>query len=855
MPTLTEHLLALGEWEAAFEWDPDLAALLSHFKYVSWWWGQRRIYTGPILTTGGDRYQGLIRKGRSVEWVLGLDNTIPGPVIEDRRYFSGRSKLSNGDFELGESDWKIAEDSGWTIDGTSARQGAYGAGIDTSVDADDILQANDVFPDVRPGDELRLSGYARRPAGTVGRLRPRVVFEGRFNSANLLTNGGFEDGLDDWYGADGFTAVTDAGEARAGSGVLRIDERPPIEQLTNGGFETGDFTFWSDFGIAPGWSVQSGTKFDGTYAMHIDIAGALGAGYELGSTELVVIPGAEYRFRFRALTTGNPDSQVFWELDFRTDGGLTNERSTIAGVWQDGSDWQLIESRFTVPEDRDRLELLLVQTAGGTTGHVYIDNVELVLLHGHTGDIAHSAFVITPERTYRARAELRTGPAAVEGSVKAYAVLSAPDREDLQFESAVAELTLDTWRVIEFEFTPPSGYDVVVLHFQSLDLRGDYGWLDQVELRDVDTSTRVTDGLLGPVLADWTAFTVDATAPAGTDTARVELVAESPADGWQVDDVDFRFINVTVPTVAEVARELLIHPDTGFDLLYAGDISGDETLGYDWSIRNLPLRSAIRHLAQGGLASPIKEWVTDPDGTFRFGTADELFVDRTQMIITAEDAHVVPPPQGLDATATVEDTGEVVRLIGATRPAVQQRRFKTYDGLAENPSMGSDFLGNPLARVLVVEDSTVDHAGFAAAQARVIADERAEPDVAISVALNDWMAVSEFNVGDWIYLWMPDHGIEDLDNPITLEDGRVVFPVRKRVLGRVWTLGEGPFSCKVYEHATADPVDITDQVKWSGKTGATLEVGDLLPDFTTDPQGGGAYRQYLRFRASQPTDA
>jgi hypothetical protein len=293
--------------------------------------------------------------------------------------------------------------------------------------------------------------------------------------------------------------------------------------------------------------------------------------------------------------------------------------------------------------------------------------------------------------------------------------------------------------------------------------------------------------------------------------------------------------------------ELLEHPDFGTPLLLPGAITGSDVLTHDFRILNQTNREAMQRLSRAGLALPPREWRVNPDATFDWGLPEELFTDRTDVILTKDDVILRGVPEHhLDYERQVAR----VKVIGADRRRPNGLLAQIVGDATNDVGDAVDYFGAAFSRSQVIEDSGVDHADYAASYARFVADRGTGVD-ALTFTLDDWTVVGEFKVGDWIYLYDEEAGLVDPANPITHET-RTVWPVKLRVVSRNWRLGGGAFSVKL-RRADGTVMDIpSESVRWEDETAADVEVGDFLAEFTADPGGPATGDQFLAFRASAP---
>ena len=114
----------------------------------------------------------------------------------------------------------------------------------------------------------------------------------------------------------------------------------------NGGFETGDFTGWTDF-LSPDASIVSDSPFAGSFNAKIDNqndtgVAALMKGANFGAGTLT--PGADVEVRFWARGSAGPGGVHFAELFSEVSGGGVSKTEILGGaplfptsdtVWQE----------------------------------------------------------------------------------------------------------------------------------------------------------------------------------------------------------------------------------------------------------------------------------------------------------------------------------------------------------------------------------------------------------------------------------------------------------------------------------------------------------------------------------------
>lgn len=848
--TITETLMALGDFQLDLDYDADLVAELDFFRHVRFYWGEEVIYTGVLLRRRIGRERVTIG-GRSLEWWLGLDDD--GPLIEDREYLACTNKLSNPGLELGDLYWKTGEGSLWTIreQAGEPRTGTWAAAVTGDFTKDDVLASDERF-EAAAGNQYLVSAWVKRPSGTVGRLRLRTKYEGRFDPPNLVTNGNFAT-TSNWADTSEYAA-----DAAIESGHLRLGPTTEKELLGNPSFETGDFTYWATEVGATWWDVDLAHPRTGLYGL---IATPPTGGYGVLTADSVP-PGpdaeafsvtAGERWRAQGHFADNdgspPDGEIFIRLtqqgpDFPDDiVVIDTQKVTPSSASGDVDDWRLITHDFDIERDHDAVFLAVI-VDGMTTGEWLADDFSLRRIKGNAASY-ETTFSVTPERTYRVLANVSIDAAVQSGDLRALVKCEAAGRDAVTLESpAIAKDEDNLAKLLSWDFMPPSGYTTATLQLVVRDVIGGSFIVDNVSVTDQDRSTVAYDDEQTTV-ASYTQITGTTTAPAGTEFVSVEVVVESQGTGWVVDDVSISRVG-TPDVAADIVAELLVDPETGAQLVDEGAITGPDTLVYDWHIRNMTNRQALAHLSRSGVVDPTREWRVNPDNTLDWGEAADLFVDRTEVVLAEADLVVIGLPE-------VEESAETrltrVKVIGAERQLPTGARVLITGEATNDPGDAEDWNGEPLNRTRLIEDSTVDHRDYASALAAYDAERNSDRKQAVQMGVSDWRALGDFSVGDWVYIYKPESDIEDLSNPVT-HHGTEIFPQQQRVLSRTWRLGAGPFRAEI-RASDGSTVDITESVRWEKDTTAQIEVGDLLPEFAADPQGGAAGVQFRRFRGSR----
>ncbi len=871
--TLDEVHLGLGGFSADFNWSPTLARWLVEYNQLRVWWGEKLIYLGVILTPDTAK-SGITVSGRGPGWYLGGADSI-GPLIEDREFVAGNNKLDNpltpaSIAAVGDLDWTFAEGSLWIL---TPNYVFHANPPFAEVDADDVLACATDW-EVAPGQLHTFSVVVTAgPATFGGRIRVRRVYKGTFATpnigqpyaawgpatrgdivattdaliggpvfriqtaiANMIPNFTFEDGITGWAqgGGNWYTGTAYGGWTGSGYYTFTNSSTTPQTKMLSSGpnviataypvAEGEEYEFWSTIRTNPAFTDTDGEA----YAM-------------LGIFDVEPLP---------PIPPTNMASQVYLETDHVVGYALDSDAGR--------NNWHIQRGSYTIQAGQTVVSFYLMVT-NQTLGQWDFDNPTLIRVKGNFDSRTGPYITVTPKRSYTWSLPFRSDQSVTSGTVQMRLICSAAGRPDVTLHGPTLEPTEGEKHDVQWSFQPPSGYDLIRQQIYVADVRGGAYIVGQGTIVDDDNTTVFRDGLSPPASSMYGGGTVVSygIAPEGAERMGVELVAENLAGQWSAGNVSLRRVGVPLSTSAEVVHALLIDPVTGSQLLRAGTIVGPEVIQYDWRVRNLHCADALAQLSRSGVALPVREWLVRPDpdnpapgALYDWGTAEQLFVDRADMVFTEGSFFLRGE---LRQSRNVEDAATVVRLIGADRTTSGgTRRIITAE--AANVLPGAvDGNGVALSRVSVVEDSTVDNIGYAGARARSEADARATKRSNIPVVLSDWKALGTFGVGDWLYFFDRAAGIEDLAIEKTLENGRVVNPVRERVARRSWSLAAGSFRLEVRNPSTGEILEVDPgDVRWSEATSASLELGDLRPTFVGNAQGGAVGNQFLRFRASSP---
>lgn len=505
--------------------------------------------------------------------------------------------------------------------------------------------------------------------------------------------------------------------------------------------------------------------------------------------------------------------------------------------------WAAIDADVTPPAGYTSC-VIRVESKDIEGGNFYVDDVTLTKVDNNTDTIVGTAFPITPERSYRWLASVRSGTNLQSGTVALSVRFTAPGRPDEVIPSSPMGDTKGEWQLLTFDFTPPSGYTMAIPSVIGTDIDGDVFHLDDMSLSDADRTTRVID-LIATATGD---LTIGATAPEGTEKVGVALVAEAGGFSWAATSVVLHRTGEAIPTAAEVVDALLHDPVSGDYLLLPGNIVGTDTLRHDWLIEWQSLRASLIHLSTAGVVEPLREDRVrmDDNGDLRYdwATPEQLYTDRGALVLTNSQPVVI---DGVGVDENTENQVERVVVIGATKADAKGRPVQII-GVASNAPTDNDWRTNPITRTLVVTDSSAETVAYANSLARYHLDRAAVSVVNVSANLANWEALSSFDVGDWVWPENRDAGLEDDTGAVEL-GGETIFPKRERVVARTTKMGQEEFRAEVLDTSTGEWVPLPG-VGWEKATTAQVELGTVKPDFLADPQNGSTITQFNEFALS-----
>ncbi len=520
------------------------------------------------------------------------------------------------------------------------------------------------------------------------------------------------------------------------------------------------------------------------------------------------------------------------------------------GEDKSSTDWVWDRAARTVRPSTGYTDARFFVAAQDVLGSMWVDHFTLTQLNNNRTSVVGSAFPVTPERTYTVSCKYHSDATLQRGNIRVEVRLTRPGHPDVTVPSSIQDGTGGDRRVLTFTMTPPSGYATGTATVTFTDVEGGMFYAGAFSVVDNDTGTVVYDSTSDDPAG--ASPYVDSTAPDGAEAVRVAVLAEADSAGWIVSGVSLKRTGVTPATGDAIVGDLLTDPETGDPLsITAGTINAPDVIPYDWVIQNQTNRAALDHLCSvvydGGLEYRVN--ATAPP-TIDVAPSTDLFTDHgpdslSPITLLPEDIDVGDLD---DPEVDVAERATVIRLFGAERATVSGRPFLITADAHVPGAVEYDYNDRPIVRVKPVSDGTVDHHGYAQAYATDLALRESEPALNLNVKLSGRDTRPPFDVGDWLYVYHPEAGLQDPGNVDEIE-GQTVFPRRVRVLSRERALG--PSYRIVMRRSDGSTFDLPG-VLHSPEDATVLTIGDRLPEWVADPQGMAPGVEYLRDRASRP---
>jgi hypothetical protein len=220
-------------------------------------------------------------------------------------------------------------------------------------------------------------------------------------------------------------------------------------------------------------------------------------------------------------------------------------------------------------------------------------------------------------------------------------------------------------------------------------------------------------------------------------------------------------------------------------------------------------------------SNPV-EWRVNGDGTLDAGHVSDLYATTPMCAILRRGAGVDMKLRGLQGRASttkdVEDfTTRVILLASGTGGSVATGSADIAPGL--NPH--KDIHGNTVKLTRMVSESATS-SGNAASRAQLALNQFTAPRTALTLSTSDYDVKGDLVVGDAVWVWSPDVGLEDQNNEIT-HRGRRFNPVKLRLTEMTWPVVDG--MSVAFRNRDGRWYDLTDYVKFESGQQTTLVVG------------------------------
>jgi hypothetical protein len=217
------------------------------------------------------------------------------------------------------------------------------------------------------------------------------------------------------------------------------------------------------------------------------------------------------------------------------------------------------------------------------------------------------------------------------------------------------------------------------------------------------------------------------------------------------------------------------------------------------------------------------EWRVNGDATLDAGKASQLYITTPKCAIVRRSAGADMSLRALAGKASTardaEDfTTRVVLLASGTGGSVATGSANISPGL----NGYKDLHGNTLKMTRLVSESATS-SGNAAGRAQLALSQFTSPrtQLTLSTANYEFDVKGDVAVGDAVWVWSPDVGLEDQNNEI-VHRGRRLHPVKLRLTEMTWPIVKG--MSVAYRDKNGRWYDLTDYVKFESSA-TTLVVG------------------------------
>lgn len=474
----------------------------------------------------------------------------------------------------------------------------------------------------------------------------------------------------------------------------------------------------------------------------------------------------------------------------------------------------------------------------------WVDQITLTKMDNNRDSMTATGIPVIPERSYKAKVKVRFDPFVQRGTVRLEMRFLRLGYPDLTRDSPTMENTEGEWKELEFDVTPPSGFGEVVARVVFTDIDGGFVYASHFSLVDNDSGTVVYDSYsaIDPIGIN---FFVNADAPEGAEFVWVDVIAEQGSGPWTVEGVSLKRTDGPTATGDDIIADLLVHPTTGLPMgISPGVINCPETIPFDWRQVNMTVLAALAHYVDV-ISEPVREFRINPAIPPTIDISTSPFVVRPIVLMPTD----IDVEEVSDPTTDVTKRATEIEVFGAEVHTLSGQS-KLITATATVPGeVEYDINNRPIVRTRPISDGTIDTFGYAQAYAADQALREAHPGLVVDVALTGTpYQRGAMDVGDWLEVFKPESGIQDLTNPKTVE-GVPAFPKVLRAVAREREHGPQFRVEMLRPDGTTFPLAVNHSERDTTKL--TLAERRLF-DWEADPQGGATGSQYLRDRSSKP---
>ena len=231
------------------------------------------------------------------------------------------------------------------------------------------------------------------------------------------------------------------------------------------------------------------------------------------------------------------------------------------------------------------------------------------------------------------------------------------------------------------------------------------------------------------------------------------------------------------------------------------------------------------------------EWRVNNNGTLDAGLVADLFATTPRAILVAntdsDDLRFKALPG--QATMSRDNTEYTTRVVVLGEGEGETITVGTADAVSVpfNDLHGNDVVVTRVVSESYSEPTNVD------TRAALILSQYGDVSPSVSLSTDRYDIKGDVAVGDYIYVYDPDHGFEDVANEVTWR-GEIIHPVKLRVIELSWPIRSG--WTVAYRDNAGVWTDLSPYVFYEGGS-TSVVVGDLPRSITSgggEPIGGRA---------------